>query len=115
MSELMPRRESQVVCTSGGTGRRSRREMAAVNAVQRKTMVRMAEVFGEGLVLGAKVREVGTQVSIAMTTDAMLSTLASCLTANDPIRLDEIRCYQTIAKVISVDLLSDIGQQFRRI
>jgi hypothetical protein len=115
MSELMPRGESHVVMASGGAGRRSRREVAAVNAVQRKTMVRMAEVLGESLVLCTKIREVGTDVSIAMTTDAQLSTLASCLTANDPIRLDEIRCYQTIARVINVDLLSDMGQQFRRI
>jgi hypothetical protein len=113
MSEVMPVSDNQALLLSGG--KLARRTAMSLAAVERNTMLRLAAVMGESLVQCEKLREIDRQASVAMTGQAMLSKLASCLSANDPMLLDEIRAFADMARLVKLDMISDSAQRLRRL
>lgn len=115
MSEVVPLGSFQAVLAGSEGGRSGRRTAMSLASIERNTVLRLASVAGESMVQCEKLREIDRQAAVAMTGQAMLGELASCLSRNDPIRLDEIRAFADMARLIKLDMISDSAQRLRRL
>ncbi len=109
MSNLLPTRGSglslhaQVV--SRPLARPTARALAAIE--QRRTLVRLADVQGEGTVQAEKLHEIDHLAREAMTGQALLHGWASTLAHGDPFVADELRFFTDMARLGKGEVIAD--------
>lgn len=75
--------------------------------VQHRTTVRAAQVQGEGIVQGLKLREIDHLTRQAMSGQALLRNWADTLGRNDPFLADELRFFTDLARLGKGEVIAD--------
>jgi hypothetical protein len=107
MSNLIPSQRDRVVIGGGAAGRMPRQTIRALDAVGHRTLVRMAQVQGEGLVQGAKTREIDHLARTAMGGQAMLRSWGDTLAHGDLFLADDMRFFADMAKMGKGEIIAD--------
>jgi len=84
-----------------------RRTTRALARLHGQTIVRIAAVQAEGLVQGAKLREVDYLAREAMSGQALLCKWRDTLAAGDPMLGDELRFFTDIARIGKGEVIAD--------
>jgi hypothetical protein len=110
MSNALDRTNTESSLVRGG-GRTyasvSRRASRALAALEDRTIIRQADVQAEGLVQGAKTREVDHLARTAMTGQAMLARWAQTLAGGDPFIADDLKFFSDLAKMGKGEIIAD--------
>jgi len=117
MSNIVPASGSSGLARTTGSGL-DRRTARGLNSIQRRTVLRMAEVQGHAMVQTEKVHEIDRLTREAMSGQAMLNQWASTLAQGDPFMVDDLKFFRDLAKMgkgeIIADTISDFCQEGRR-
>jgi hypothetical protein len=82
--------------------------------VEGDTLVRLAQVRGESLVQGEKLREIDYLAREAMSGHAFLKGWANHLAGENPLLIDELKFFKDTARLAKADILADTVVAFRR-
>lgn len=92
----------------------TRRTAQALMAVDHRSLVRMAQVQGEGLVQMTKLHEVDALTREAVTGQAMLARWRDTLAAGDAFLADELRFFTDVARIGKGEIIADTIDSFCR-
>jgi hypothetical protein len=89
-----------------------------LSRIEASTLLRVANVQGEGMVQTEKVHELDRLASEAMTGQAMLHRWGATLAAGDPFLADEMKFFTDMAKLgkgeVIADTVSTLCRESRR-
>jgi hypothetical protein len=111
MSNLIPSSGTNLTPTAGRSDRRLNRELTIL---ERRTLVRMANVQAEAMVQGEKLHEVDHLCQEAMTGQALLGQWAATLAHGDPMVADELAFFAGMARVAKGQIIADTVTTFSR-
>jgi hypothetical protein len=112
MSNLVPTRSTDL--PRGGGLVLSRSSSKALAQVEARTLARLADVQGEGLVQGEKLHEIDHLAREAMTGQAMLRRWADTLAHGDPMLADELQFFSDLARMGKGEVIADTLDTFSR-
>ena len=92
----------------------SRRTARALTNLEERTLLRVADVQGEGYVATEKVKEVDRLVREAMTGQAMLRKWGEVLSTNDPVTAGDMLFLGDIAKMAKGEIIADTVDTYCR-
>ncbi len=84
-----------------------RRASRALDALEQRTLVRLAGVQSEGIVQTEKAKEIDHLTREAMTGQALLHGWASTLTHGDPFMADELKFFTDMARLGKGEVIAD--------
>lgn len=112
MSNLVPSRSAD--SARGGGLVLSRSAQKALAQTESRTLARLADVQGEGLVQGEKLHEVDHLTREAMTGQAMLRRWADTLAHGDPLLADELQFFNDLARIGKGEIIADTLDSYSR-
>ena len=111
MPNLVPIRDALPTRLGSGLSRRTAR---ALEAIEHRTLTRMANVQAEGYVQAEKLHEIDSLTREAMSGQAMLHKWQQTLSQGDPFVLDDLRFYMEVAKVGKGEVIADTIDSYCR-
>jgi hypothetical protein len=94
--------------------RLSRQTVRELAVVERRTLVRLANVQAEGIVQTEKLKEAGHVAREGMSTQAMLGQWRDVLAHGDLLTADELRFYTDLFRVGAGEIIADTIDTFCR-
>jgi len=118
MNELVPARgasRTQPGPRTRALDRIERQSQLAAARIEQQTLVRCAEVQGEGIVQGEKLHEIDRLVHDAMSGQALLYGWECHLAGEDPVLRSELRYFADTAKLAKGEVIADTVTSLRRL